>query len=148
MQLYDKTDPALQLYLLAQTGEYRFLEDRFLNLIKSLESYHQKSNREEMKLKERIKDVIQSLKKWCDFYKAEQLITDIVSTRNYFTHYNLNRDQPLQGKHLYDLCLKIDGILQLTFIKEIGFSDSKIQYIMTTCQNLKTKIKLLKKETN
>ncbi len=147
--LYNQTDPALKLYLSTQTEDYRFLEDKFLTLVQSLEAYHQrKFCKKKMYLRDRLKELIEPLKAFITFHNEQQLITDIIDTRNYFTHFNPEKEsKALRRKELFYLCLKMEGILQVTLLKDIDLSSSQVETIINQsgrCKDqLKYKINLL-----
>ncbi len=150
IKLYDQTFPALELYLSTQTDEQKFLENKFLTLIQSLEAYYQKifSCNEYPSTEDVLKATIKPLKQWICIYNEEQLVKNIVCTRHYFTHYNPKKEnKALKGRELFDACLKLEVIFQITLLMRIGFSDSQIKTIITRndCNRdkLKRKIQLL-----
>ena len=146
VNLYDKTNPALELYLSTQIGEHTSLKDNFLTLVKFIEAYHQKMfYSKKMDLKKRLKRFIEPLKELTDFHDEQRLINDIVNTRNYFTHYNPEKESKALHDDLYYLYLKLEGIVQLTLLKELGFSDPKVKYIVDDNHKLKQKVGLFSK---
>jgi hypothetical protein len=71
-----------------------------------------------------------------------RLIRRIVDTRNYLTHYDdalLNRAAQ-DGPELYQLCQKLEGILQLSFFAAVGFSDEQVDSIIKDNERLRRKL--------
>lgn len=56
----------------------------------------------------------------------------INDTRNYLTHYNRNKKpKAASGVGLYNLCLKLEMLLELHFLHLLGFSDEEIRRVLT-----------------
>lgn len=57
----------------------------------------------------------------------KKILRWIVDTRNYFTHWDPKRkERAAQGSDLLNLVNKMEVLLQLLFLREVGFSDSVI----------------------
>ena len=143
IDIYNKSNPALQLYLSTQTREHSFIETRFLTLIQSIEAYHRGIfGAKNIKLKQRLKEIIEPLKKRIIFDHSEKLIEDILNTRNYLTHYNPQKQiKAMHGEELFHLCLKIEGILQLTLLEKIGLSEQQMKKVFVITNNYRNKLK-------
>ncbi len=69
-------------------------------------------------------------------------IRRIADTRNYLTHYDdalVNRTAQ-DGPELYQLCQKLEGILQLSFFAAVGFSDMQVDSIIKANDSLRRKL--------
>lgn len=72
----------------------------------------------------------------------KKLIRSIVNTRNYFTHYDDAIDiDPTNIQALWNLCMKMEAIFQLHFLKEVGFTDDQINNVVKHNNELKNKLK-------
>lgn len=70
-----------------------------------------------------------------------KLIRIIVDTRNYFTHYSEdNKDNAASGRDLWKLCLVMESIFQLIFLKTLDFTEDQISSAISNCQNLSYKL--------
>lgn len=96
----------------------------------------------EVHLGKRIKSIIEPFKDHLGNSKyRSKLIRAIVDTRNYLTHYNEDlKESAAHGKDLWSLCLKMEAIFQLHFLKLIGFSDGEISNVIENSYSLKRKI--------
>ena len=62
--------------------------------------------------------------------KIKKLIEDIVNTRNYLTHYDVRlKNKALRGLKLVNINEKLEGLLELSFLKELDFSKEEINTI-------------------
>ena len=157
IELYDKTTPSMHLYLSTQINtEFQFVETRFLTLIQALEKYHREVSGNEVSgkkvlLRKRLKEIIKPLKTLIRLCNEDHLISKIVNTRNYFTHYNPNKESTaLKKEKLFNLCLKVEGIFQINILRALDIPDPIIKDIIKTGRHdkgrLKRKIQLLKNE--
>lgn len=96
----------------------------------------------EINLGKRIKSIIEPFKEHIGNSKLRsKLIRSIVGTRNYLTHYDEDlKESAAKGKDLWVLCLKMEAIFQLHFLKLIGFSDEEISRVIENSYTLKRKI--------
>ena len=96
----------------------------------------------EINFGKRLKRIIEPFKdKLGNNKERSSLLREIVDTRNYLTHYNEDlKDRAAQGTELWRLCKKMEVILQLHFLKVIGFSDDEISSVIENCYPLKRKI--------
>ena len=100
-------------------------------------------NGNEINLSKRLKKIIDPFKEHIGTFKERnKLLRKIVDTRNYLTHYNENlRDEAATGKELWILCLKMEVIFSLHYLRVIGFSDAEITGVVKNSQPLQRKLK-------
>ncbi len=96
----------------------------------------------EISLSTRIKLIIEPFKSHLGNNRERtRLLRKIVDTRNYLTHYSENlKDNAAEGQELWDLCQKIEAILQLHFLKVLGFSKEEIDNVIENSYPLKKKL--------
>jgi len=97
----------------------------------------------EINLGNRIKKIIEPFKDHLGTSKERsKLLRKIVDTRNYLTHYSERlHDEAAKGRDLWILCLKMEVIFNLHFLKVIGFTDEEINGVVENCHPLKRKLK-------
>lgn len=72
----------------------------------------------------------------------ESLVYTIVSTRNYFTHYDPKlENQVPDGAKLWRLCLMMEALLQLLCLKELRFTPEVIREVAARHQGIQHKLK-------
>ena len=100
-------------------------------------------NGNEINLSNRIKKIIEPFKEHLGTSKERgKLLRKIVDTRNYLTHYSERlHDVSAKGRDLWALCLKMEVIFNLHFLKVIGFTDEEINGVVENCHPLKRKLK-------
>ncbi|PMY37692.1 MULTISPECIES: ApeA N-terminal domain 1-containing protein [Pseudomonas] len=98
----------------------------------------------EINLRNRLKSIIEPFKEHLGTSKTRsKLLTKIVDTRNYLTHYSENlKDNSAKGRELWVLCTKMEIILSLHFLKVIGFDNRKVSEVVSENYSLKQKLKL------
>ena len=96
----------------------------------------------EMNLGKRLKKIIEPFKKHLGTSKyRSKLLREIVDTRNYLTHYNASlRGKAANGRDLRILCLKMELIFNLHFLKVVGLTDDEVENVVEKCRPLKRKI--------
>ncbi len=139
----EKFADAFRLYFLAKAGTQTYLEEKFLTLAQGLEAYHQRIKSKGTKFENRLNKIIEPFE---DIFgtneKRQALIDSIIVTRNYLTHYDLSlKQKAAKGKDLWILCLKMEVLFELHFLKLIGFSEEEIQSIVDNCYDLQRKLK-------
>ena len=143
--LYKQIEPALDLYFLAKMGAQPTLTARFLALAQGLEICHRGINGGRREFGKRLEDITQPFE---DIIRnqttREELISTIVNTRNYWTHY----DRSLESKAAKDedlslLCLKMELLFQLHFLQLIGFSREQIDSFLADSIPLRQRSQLL-----
>jgi len=97
----------------------------------------------EINLGKRLKRIMESFKDHLGTSKErKKLLRKIVDTRNYLTHYSANlKDDSAKGEELFSLCLKMETIFNLHFLKVVGFTDEEINGVVEHCHPLKRKLK-------
>ena len=95
----------------------------------------------EVSLRHRLKSLIEPFKEIIeDQKKQKELINRIVNTRNYLTHYDQSLElEAAQGDALWNLCLKMELLFQLHFLKLIGFSREQIDSLLANSLPLRWK---------
>ena len=86
----------------------------------------------ELSLRQRLKRLVEPFQEWFGNNKCrEAFVGKVVNTRNYLTHYDQSlANRASDGQELYDLCERLDALIQLNFLKAIGFSEDAIQSIV------------------
>jgi hypothetical protein len=97
----------------------------------------------EINLRKRIKKIIEPFKDHLGTsQERSKLLRKIVDTRNYLTHYNESlQDESAKGRDLLVLCMKMEVIFNLHFLKVVGFTDEEINGVVENCHPLKQKLK-------
>lgn len=144
IDVYEQITPAFHFYLWTQMGAYPYSEVKFLTLIQGLEAYHRKMfNENRMNLRNRIEEIIEPFKDIIGTDEERQeLITSVMDTRNYWTHYNPELESKVaKGWNLEVLCSKIEALFQLHFLQLLNFSQGEIRSIAWNCQELRRKLR-------
>lgn len=86
----------------------------------------------ELPLRKRLQRLFEPYRENIGSYRRiTNLIDKIVVTRNYLTHYDKTlEEKALKGPKLHQVCLFIEGLFQLHFLKELGFSHEEIQGVL------------------
>ena len=145
IEAYEQITPAFHFYLWTQMGAYPYSEVKFLTLVQGLEAYHRKMfNENRMNLRNRIEEIIKPFENIIGTDEERQeLITSIMRTRNYWTHYDPELESRVaQDRELEILCYKIEALFQLHFLQLIGFSQKEISSIAWNCKELQWKLRL------
>ena len=136
---YEQITPALDLYFLTKTGTLPTLNIHFLILVQAVEAYHRKTSGERcMALGDRIQKMTEPFDKFMCGEKRVGLIKIIKDTRNYLTHYDSSLEpKAAKGEDLKFLCLKMNALFRLQFLKLIGFDEQEIDDIVDKCPYFK-----------
>ena len=95
----------------------------------------------EITLKERIVQMIHPFQKLYDLDDLEVFTANITNTRNYLTHYGHKpKNVTTKGENIYKLCIKLEALLQLHFLKLIGMDMEFIQTIASENNHLRHKL--------
>ncbi len=131
---YNVIETALNLFFSVRYNPSQYVESEFLSLAQALETYHRQLYKTKITLKDRLKEIINPFHEYIGSDEViEELIENIKVTRNYYTHYDdklINKTTPC-GELSY-LSRKMEGILQLAFLKKIGFDSVEIKKIFKT----------------
>lgn len=144
IKAYERVTPAFRFYFWTQMGAYPYSEVKFLTLVQGLEAYHRKMfNENRMNLRNRIEEIINPFQDIIGTNEErEKLITSIMDTRNYWTHYNPKLESRVaQDWELEILCSKIEALFQLHFLQLLDFSREEIRSIAWNCQELRRKLR-------
>ncbi|MEM2888041.1 MAG: hypothetical protein QXI71_02715 [Candidatus Bathyarchaeia archaeon] len=85
-------------------------------------------------LRRRLKDIFEMLsisakEEFCP--DEDHFISKVVDTRNYLTHYDEKlKEKAAQGQELYDLAKKLEKLLKMCILKELGFAQDKIKKLI------------------
>lgn len=99
-------------------------------------------NGNEISLRNRLNRIVESFKSIIGTDdEVELIIKLIVDTRNYLTHYNPKLEKKAaSGQNLWNLCRKMEAILQLHLLKELGFNESEISSVLNNTYKFKNKL--------
>lgn len=97
----------------------------------------------ELSLRKRIKDMIDPFK---DFFgsngQRKLLVNSVVDTRNYLTHFDERlADRVARGEKLWQLCMRLEALLQLFLLRLIGLDHESIGQITRSSTVLGAKLK-------
>jgi len=97
----------------------------------------------ELSLRQRIKNIIEPFKEFIGTSKERsKLISTIVDTRNYLTHYDESLEsKAASGRDLLLLCLKMEAIFQLHLLQVLGFTQEEVQSVFDRSDELQKKLK-------
>ena len=102
------------------------------------------SNGNEINLTQRIKDIVDPYKNLIGNSKYRgKLISSIVKTRNYLTHYDERlKKEACEGIALMSLSSKLELLFQLHLLDALGFNRSDIENILNQNANLQFKLNM------
>jgi hypothetical protein len=97
----------------------------------------------ELSLRQRLVEMIEPFQA---LYGARQevaaFIAAVVDTRNYLTHYDPRPSNRLiTGIDLWRLCMKLEVLFQLHFLRLIGLSNQSITAIVDAVESIKWKLR-------
>jgi hypothetical protein len=144
---------ALETYHRRTSDERLMDEDLFRELLADLKEACPKEHRSwlarrleygnEVSLAARLKHIVKPFEAQIgDSKERKKLIRKIVDTRNFLTHYDRKLEsKAADGAQLHALCVIAEAILQLHFLKELGFTDDEIELIIAKSDTLQAKLK-------
>lgn len=96
----------------------------------------------ELSLRKRIKQMIKPFKDlFGNSKKRNSFIGKVVDTRNYLTHYDSSLENKAASvEDLWKLCLKLEALFQLHFLRLIGIDDNAIKSMVNKSFALRDKI--------
>lgn len=96
----------------------------------------------EISFRVRLKKIIEPFKEHIGSSQVRsKMISSIVNTRNYFTHYDESlKNDAASGHRLWVLCMKMEAIFQLHFLKKLGFTNEQIKAVVNNSNELKQKL--------
>lgn len=136
IEIYDKAPAIFKLYFLARLTKLDGTV-RFLITAQALECFHRKFHDQELHFVQRVEAVINGkgyhsiLKQVGGSERVDNLHLLIRDTRNYFTHYNDKLKHNSDEQDLPFLTFKIELIIDLYLLEEIGFSSGYYETIKT-----------------
>ena len=139
---------ALEAFHRRTSEDKHMEEDEFEEIRKNLIQQIPKKHREwfgmklqyanELTLRNRFKKMTEPFDKFMCGEGRLQLIEKIVKTRNYLTHYDPSLEsKAAKGQVLEFLCIKMNALFRLHFLKLIGFNEQEINGIVDKCPILK-----------
>ena len=98
----------------------------------------------ELPLRQRLR---QMLEPFMDLYggskQRKHFIGKVIDTRNYLTHYDTRLSQQAAGgEELWKLCMKLEGLFQLHFLRLIGLDDKSISNLVKENHALRGKLEI------
>jgi hypothetical protein len=98
----------------------------------------------ELSLRIRLRQLMDPFESFFRSSKGRKaLINKIVNTRNYLTHYDKSLEkEACNGSQLLELCMRMECLFQLHFLKEIGFSEQQINMIIEQNDQFRQKLKI------
>ncbi|WP_175796552.1 HEPN domain-containing protein [Burkholderia anthina] len=98
----------------------------------------------EINLRKRLKRIIEPFNDVIGSRDHQKrLISSIVNTRNYLTHYDQSLEaESSTGIDLWNLCKKMEAIFQLHILQVLGFSPDQIKAIHDNSTELQQKLKI------
>jgi ApeA N-terminal domain 1 len=127
-------------------------EEKFKELVKGIISKCPEENQEwlkgrlmhgnEINLRKRIKSIIEPFKDIVGTKdERSKIISRIVDTRNYLTHYDESlKSKAADGKDLLLLCYKMEAFFQLHFLQVLEFTQEEIKSVLDYSYPLKEKL--------
>ena len=145
MDLLERIGPAMSLFLSARAGEFAYLNFRFLSVAQALETYHSRSVRKRKKrpsLGTRLTEMFSAFAEhFGDGADTAELVAKIVVTRNYFTHYDADlEDEAADGLDLWTIYCKLEVLIQLLLLKELGFDGTAIATMVANNSEIQEKL--------
>ncbi len=99
-------------------------------------------NSNEIRLRRRIKELIEPFKDILgNSTKRDNIIHHITTIRNDLIHGNKPLETP-SPQDLYNLCLNMEVLFQLHFLKMLDFTPEQIRSVVKDCHKLQQKLKL------
>lgn len=142
----------LETYHRRMSTEKLMDEEKFKELVEGIISKCPEENQEwlkgrlmhgnEINLRKRIKSIIEPFKDLVGTKdERSKIISRIVDTRNYLTHYDASlKSKAADGKDLLLLCYKMEAFFQLHFLKVLGFTQEEIKSVLYYSYPLKEKL--------
>ncbi|WP_420629515.1 HEPN domain-containing protein [Candidatus Leptofilum sp.] len=131
----EEARPAYDLFFSYLYKPDNYLEFKFLALAQALESYHRSikgknySRRKKVSLRERLEDLFSDLETSLqDLVSPDYatLISEIIATRNYFTHYDeKGKKKSLSYQEMIVACKRMQVFLTILFLRQLEI-DSQI----------------------
>jgi hypothetical protein len=97
----------------------------------------------ELNLRKRLKQILDPFKEsFGDRTARKRFVDSILTTRNYLMHYDVKlKDKAARGEDLYRLCLRMEVLLQLHFLFELGFAVEEVAAFASRVQSIAEKLR-------
>lgn len=96
----------------------------------------------ELPLRHRIRQMLEPFESlYGDAKQRKHFIGKIIDTRNYLTHYDEKlADQAAKGESLWGLCMKLEALFQLHFLRLVGFDGDLMKNLVNENYALRNKL--------
>ncbi len=96
----------------------------------------------ELPLRRRIRQMLEPFESlYGDSKQRKQFIGKVIDTRNYLTHYDEKlAQQAAKGESLWSLCMKLEALFQLHFLRLIGLDGDFIKNLVNENHALRSKL--------
>lgn len=110
----------------------KFSSVNFLIVIQALEGFHRKFRVQEWKkLRVRLKSLVDEFSNIDEIKKISELdIKQTVASRDYYSHFLIDKEDVLEGVELYYLTLRIKNLLICCVLNLVGFDNEKINKLL------------------
>lgn len=132
----DRLEPVFNLYFGTLYHPSLYLEVRFLAFAQALETYdiRRRRDRRRRNLATRSRDVLAQCVKVSKRIVGDDIdafIVDFKNARNYYTHYDPDlEDKAARGSALYLLTLRLQAVLEMSLLRQLGFSCRAVEEIL------------------
>lgn len=98
----------------------------------------------EIPLRQRLRQMLEPfVNLYGDPKQRKHFIGKVIDTRNYLTHYDKKLSQKAAGEEeLWKLCMKLEGLFQLHFLRLIGLSGESINTLTKNNHALRSKLEI------
>lgn len=98
----------------------------------------------ELPLRERLRQMLEPFAElYGDIKQRKHFIGKVIDTRNYLTHYDIKLSEKAAGRdELWKLCMKLESLFQLHFLRLIGLSDKTIHALVKNNHALRNKLEI------
>lgn len=98
----------------------------------------------ELPLRHRMQEMLKPFENmYGDRKQRKYFIDKVIDTRNYLTHYDPELSPQLaNGENLYKLCMKLEGLFQLNFLRLIGLDGESISNLVNDNRALQSKFEV------
>lgn len=98
----------------------------------------------ELPLRHRIRQMLEPFENlYGDSNQRKHFISKVIDTRNYLTHYDVRLSREVvSGEELWNLCMKLEGLFQLHFLRLIELDGESISNLVKKNNALRSKLKI------
>ena len=96
----------------------------------------------ELPLRKRLRQMLDPFKEYYGSAKQQKRFIDsVIITRNYLTHYDVNLSmKAVKGEDLWRLCMKLEALFQLHFLRLVGLDVSLINNLIERNEAIRGKL--------